>query len=152
MWKMKNQPWTMKNHENQPETIKTNLEPWKTLKTHMEPWKAIKYQPGTMKNHKKQPRSIGAKSGMSQTGGPNWPPLVQKTWRHWHGALTDLLCCKKKRDITDAEPQLTSFGAKIVTSLTLGPNWPPLVQKTLCHCPNRPFKCLDSVFFTNFNW
>ena len=32
-----------------------------------------------------------------------WPPLVQKTWRHWRGAPGDLLW-SKKRDVTAAGP------------------------------------------------
>ena len=36
------------------------------------------------------------------------------------------------------------------TSLTRGPNRPPLVQKTsLTRGPNRPFRCLDKTLLTS---
>ena len=79
------------------------------------------------------------------------PPLVQKTLRHWQLGPTDLLWCKKtlrhwhwgptdllwckKRYVTDSGVQLTSFGAKNVTSMTRGSNW--------------PFRCLDSNNYNN---
>ena len=62
------------------------------------------------------------------TEGSNWPHLVQKTSRHGQGGPTDLLWCKKL-DVTHRGVQLTSFGAKNVTSLTGGSKW--------------PFRCLD---------
>ena len=71
-----------------------------------------------------------------------WPPLVQKTWRHWHGAPSDLIW-SKKRDVTDIGPQLTSFDPENMPSLTRGPNWPPLVQKTWRHWLGAPTDLLD---------
>ena len=49
----------------------------------------------------------------------------------------------EKRDVTDRVIQLTSFGAKNVTLLTGGSNWPPLVQKTLRYRQGDPTNLLD---------
>ena len=80
-----------------------------------------------------------------------------KTSRYQQGDPTDLLWCKNVTSptggsnrpfrcldeggralpkffyVTNTGPQPTSFGPKNVTSLTRGPNRPPLVQKTLRH-------------------
>ena len=53
------------------------------------------------------------KNVTSQTWGPNWPPLVQKTLGYKHEAQTNLV------------------GVKNVTLRTQSPNWPPLMQKAL---------------------
>ena len=60
--------------------------------------------------------------------GPQPTSMIKKVSRDKHRAPTDLLWCKK-RDVTDTGPQQTSFGAKNVTSLTRGPNRPPLMLK-----------------------
>ena len=61
---------------------------------------------------------------------------MQKTWRYSRGGPTDLLWCKK-RDVTHGGVQLTSFGAKNVTLLTGGSNW--------------PFRCLEEIYMITTN-
>ena len=67
---------------------------------------------------------------MSQTWGPNWPPLVQKTLFNGQGDPIDLHWCKKCY-ITDRGVQPTTLGTKNITSRIGG--------------SNRPFRCLESA-------
>ena len=55
--------------------------------------------------------SFDKKNVTSRIGGSNWPPLIQKTWRHQQGDLTDLLL-SKQRVVTNRGIQLTSFDWK----------------------------------------
>ena len=70
---------------------KTMKPPWKTMETNQKPWKNHETTLKTMKNHENylkkpwKPTSFGPKNVTSLTGGSNWPPLVQKTWRYSRG-------------------------------------------------------------------
>ena len=96
---MKNHKTTLKNHGHQPKTMKNHGNQPQTMKNHETTLKNHVNQAKTMKNHETTLKNV-----TSLTGGP-----------------TDLLWCKK-RDVTDMEVQLTSFGAKNVASLTGGFN------------------------------
>ena len=55
-------------------------------------------------------------------------------WHDWRGAPTDLLWLKSWH-VSEGGPQLTSFGKKKTTSVSLGvKNWPPMV---LCRVSYR---------------
>ena len=126
----------------------------------------------TLKNHGNQPKTmISHETTWKNHGGA-------KSWRHWHGALTDLLWCKKRhwhgaptdllwckkrhwqrprqtsfgaKNVTDTGPQPTSFGAINITDR--GPDRPPLVQKTsLTRGPDRPPLVQKTSLTRGPNW
>ena len=71
-----------------------------------------------------RPKPAYGRQGLDWIIGPGYSFVVFST--------TDLLW-SKKRHVTHGGVQLTSFGPKNVTSLTRGPNRPPLVQKMSRH-------------------
>ena len=95
MWKMKNQPGTMKNHKTDLEPWQTNLEPWKPMKNNLEQWK-------TMKNHEQ-----------------SWKTNLEP-WKPWKINLEPWKTMK-----TYPEPWKNNLGRNNgKTSLTRGYNWP----------------------------
>ena len=133
---MKNYETTLKNQGNQPKSMQTHET---TLKNHWNQPKALKNHENTLKNHGNQPQTMKNQ--------PNWPPLIQKTWRHWQGDPTDLLWSKnvtwqtqgpnwpslvQKRYVTDAGPQLTSFGPKMLRDRREAPTDLLDVKMMLC--------------------
>ena len=100
------------------------------------PFKRLKLAPASLKFLSTRPKPPYGRQGLAK----NFSIFAKKNFSifalsffhfcntfHLHWGSTELLWCKK-RDVTDVGPQP---GAKNVTSLTGGSNWPPLVQKTL---------------------
>ena len=115
-----NQPKTMKNHEttlknywNQSKTMKTMKPSWKNIETNQKPW-------NYHGNYWNQPKTMKPPWKTIETNPKPWNHLEKpiqptsidpKCNRHQHWVPTDLLWLKN------------------VTSLTGGPNWPPLIKK-----------------------
>ena len=72
--------------KNQPKTMKL---PWKTMETNqLTSWSKKRH----VTDRGIQLTSFGPKNVTSLTGGTNWPPLVQKTSRHWQGTNWPFRC------------------------------------------------------------
>ena len=136
---MKNHETTLKNHGNQPKTMishGTNQKPWKTMKL---PWKTMETNQKTdilwsKKRHGTVPPvqliSFGPKNVTSLTGGSNWPPLVQKTWRLPTGGSNWPPLVQKTWPLPTGGSNWPPLVQKTWRLPTGGSKWPPLVQKT----------------------